>query len=131
MRPNIWPNILPLFSQPQSVVIDRGPSKHDPKALTAEELVIGPRLLSGEEPGAGPGYWAAAPMGAIWDIMRRRSAEAQSVPIDPTPTNEVLSADQIQHLMNMFVYYAQMRSIWPQSTNQPRIVDSTKTTSPG
>jgi hypothetical protein len=105
MRPNIWPNILPLFSQPQSVVIDRGPSKHDPQALTAEELVIGPRLLSGEEPGAGPGYWAAAPMGAIWDIMRRRSAEAQSVPIDPTPTNEVLSADQIQHLMNMFVYY--------------------------
>jgi hypothetical protein len=94
-------NDLPQSPPEESAPPD--PSKYNPDAFTAEELIMGPRRLEGEEEDSGPGYWATSPMGAIWDIMRKRSTTTQTDSSDSFQSGEVLTDDQVHYLMNLYV----------------------------
>jgi hypothetical protein len=73
----------------------------NPDAITAEELVVGPNLLKGEAT-AGPGYYAQSPMGAIWDIMRKKPPGTPPAPPHLiNASTPALSDEQTQHLMNL------------------------------
>jgi hypothetical protein len=92
---------LPVTS-PDEGVSPGDPSRYNADAFSAEDLVMGPRMTKGDDPDNGPGYWATSPMGAIWDIMRKRSVATQAAPVEPLPVCKVLSEDQVHYLMNMF-----------------------------
>jgi hypothetical protein len=71
-------------------------------AFTAEELVVGPTLLEGEAE-EGPGYYAQSPLGAIWNIMRKRpSTSAPAIPQELVDTSgDILSTEQTHYLMSL------------------------------
>jgi hypothetical protein len=91
---------------PPAGVAPGDPSRYNPDAFSAEDLVMGPRMGQGDDPENGPGYWATSPMGAIWDIMRKRRASADGA-VPPAPAlpagAEVLSEDEVHYLMNLSV----------------------------
>lgn len=75
-----------------------------PKPLSVEDLVVGPTHNLGE-PEESAGYYAQSPLGAIWDIMRKRpSGPVPTAPPEPfNLSGEALSADQTHYLMSLYV----------------------------
>jgi hypothetical protein len=114
-----------LLPPPRQKTPDGPPtSTTKPKPLSVEDLVVGPTHHLGE-PEESAGYYAQSPLGAIWDIMRKRpSGPVPTAPPEPfNVSGEALSVDQTHYLMSLYVN----ESILPKSTHavHTALIDTT------